>query len=91
MASITTSRIECGFALSSLTARPRRMMVVRAETVNPDIKKDKAELVHSIDVTDLSKPQTAYCRCWRAKTFPRCDGSHVKHNEETGDNVDSCS
>eukprot|EP01065_Artemidia_motanka_P007049 TRINITY_DN13465_c1_g1_i1.p3 TRINITY_DN13465_c1_g1~~TRINITY_DN13465_c1_g1_i1.p3 ORF type:complete len:109 (+),score=36.74 TRINITY_DN13465_c1_g1_i1:70-396(+) len=27
------------------------------------------------------------CRCWRSKKFPYCDGSHVQHNKETGDNV----
>lgn len=27
------------------------------------------------------------CRCWKSATFPNCDGSHVKHNEATGDNV----
>ena len=27
------------------------------------------------------------CRCWKSKKFPYCDGSHVKHNKETGDNV----
>jgi len=27
------------------------------------------------------------CRCWKSKKFPYCDGSHTKHNEETGDNV----
>lgn len=28
-----------------------------------------------------------YCRCWKSETFPLCDGSHVGHNKETGDNV----
>jgi CDGSH-type Zn-finger protein len=27
------------------------------------------------------------CRCWKSKTFPKCDGSHVAHNKATGDNV----
>lgn len=31
--------------------------------------------------------QTSYCRCWRSGTFPLCDGSHVKYNKESGDNV----
>ena len=26
-------------------------------------------------------------RCWKSKKFPYCDGSHAKHNTETGDNV----
>jgi CDGSH-type Zn-finger protein len=27
------------------------------------------------------------CRCYKSAKFPYCDGSHVKHNEETGDNI----
>ncbi|KAJ0974588.1 hypothetical protein J5N97_016553 [Dioscorea zingiberensis] len=67
----------------------RRMVaVVRAEGgINPQIRKDEAKVVDSVLVSDLSKPLTAYCRCWRSGTFPLCDGSHVKHNKETGDNV----
>ncbi|GLT76754.1 hypothetical protein SLA2020_483940 [Shorea laevis] len=72
------------------SARPRRMaVVVRAEgqTINPEIRKSEEKVVDSVIITELSKPLTAYCRCWRSGTFPLCDGSHVKHNKATGDNV----
>ncbi|XP_058104691.1 CDGSH iron-sulfur domain-containing protein NEET [Magnolia sinica] len=65
--------------------RPTR--VIRAEAINPAIRKEETKVVDSVVVTELSKPLTAYCRCWRSGTFPLCDGSHVKHNKDTGDNV----
>ena len=38
--------------------------------------------------TKLSQGDKAvYCRCWKSDTFPLCDGSHMAHNKETGDNV----
>ncbi|ONK56270.1 uncharacterized protein A4U43_C10F5870 [Asparagus officinalis] len=55
--------------------------------INPEIRKDEAKVVDNVLVAELAKPLTAYCRCWRSGTFPLCDGSHVKHNKETGDNV----
>lgn len=27
------------------------------------------------------------CRCYRSSTFPWCDGQHLKHNKQCGDNV----
>ncbi|XP_062856671.1 CDGSH iron-sulfur domain-containing protein 1 [Trichomycterus rosablanca] len=54
--------------------------------VNLEHSKDSAKVVHSFDVEDISK-KVVYCRCWRSKKFPYCDGAHTKHNEETGDNV----
>ncbi|XP_071707512.1 CDGSH iron-sulfur domain-containing protein NEET-like [Rutidosis leptorrhynchoides] len=68
----------------------RRMVAVRAEGgggINPEIRKTEDKVVDSVVVTELAKPLTAYCRCWRSGTFPLCDGSHVKHNKATGDNV----
>ncbi|XP_015674327.1 CDGSH iron-sulfur domain-containing protein 1 [Protobothrops mucrosquamatus] len=54
--------------------------------VNLDIQKDNPKVVHAFDMEDLGE-KAVYCRCWRSKTFPLCDGSHTKHNDETGDNV----
>lgn len=54
--------------------------------VNPGVKKDSPKVVDSFDVEDLGK-KAVFCRCWRSKKFPYCDGAHAKHNEATGDNV----
>ncbi|XP_069835179.1 CDGSH iron-sulfur domain-containing protein 1 [Dendropsophus ebraccatus] len=54
--------------------------------VNQDIQKDNPKVVHAFDMEDLGD-KAVYCRCWRSKKFPYCDGAHTKHNEETGDNV----
>nr|ACG24491.1 kinesin like protein [Zea mays]ACG26916.1 kinesin like protein [Zea mays] len=71
--------------------RPRRGLVaVRAEAgggINPAIRKEEDKVVDTVLTGELAKPLTAYCRCWRSGTFPLCDGSHVKHNKATGDNV----
>ncbi|CAN6168023.1 unnamed protein product, partial [Urochloa humidicola] len=75
--------------------RPRRrglVAVVRAEAgagggINPAIRKEEDKVVDTVLTGELAKPLTAYCRCWRSGTFPLCDGTHVKHNKATGDNV----
>ncbi|XP_037352063.1 CDGSH iron-sulfur domain-containing protein 1 isoform X2 [Talpa occidentalis] len=54
--------------------------------VNLHIQKDNPKIVHAFDMEDLGD-KAVYCRCWRSKKFPFCDGAHTKHNEETGDNV----
>ncbi|CAI9092112.1 OLC1v1027276C4 [Oldenlandia corymbosa var. corymbosa] len=90
MASMAMAQVGFSFGRapsSSVSVKPRRMVVVRAETINPDIRKTEDKVVDSVVVTELAKPLTAYCRCWRSKTFPLCDGTHVKHNKATGDNV----
>ncbi|CAL1530609.1 unnamed protein product [Lymnaea stagnalis] len=54
--------------------------------VNPGIKKNEEKVVNSVDIEDLGDG-AAFCRCWRSKKFPYCDGSHNAYNKETGDNV----
>ncbi|XP_072533026.1 CDGSH iron-sulfur domain-containing protein 1 [Salminus brasiliensis] len=54
--------------------------------VNLDFQKDNPKVVHAFDIEDLGD-KAVYCRCWRSKKFPYCDGAHTKHNQETGDNV----
>jgi len=54
--------------------------------VNPGIEKDKDKVVNSMDIEDIGD-SIAFCRCWRSKKFPLCDGSHSTHNKQMGDNV----
>lgn len=54
--------------------------------VNTCVSKDSPKVVHSFDMEDIGS-KAVYCRCWKSKKFPYCDGAHTKHNEETGDNV----
>ncbi|KAL2097495.1 hypothetical protein ACEWY4_006702 [Coilia grayii] len=55
--------------------------------INLKIQKETRPVVNEIDIEDLSSTKVCYCRCWRSKRFPVCDGSHKKHNQLTGDNV----
>ncbi|XP_025023444.1 CDGSH iron-sulfur domain-containing protein 2 isoform X1 [Python bivittatus] len=55
--------------------------------INLKIQKENPKVVNEINIEDLCHTKAVYCRCWRSKTFPVCDGSHNKHNESTGDNV----
>merc|ERR1719282_702977 len=53
---------------------------------NNTVKMECAKVVDTIDVEDMGD-KGVFCRCWKSKKFPFCDGSHVKHNAETGDNT----
>nr|DAD33783.1 TPA_asm: hypothetical protein HUJ06_012634 [Nelumbo nucifera] len=50
------------FSPAPLYTSSRRSMVVRAEAINPEIRKSEEKVVDSVIVSELSKPLTAYCR-----------------------------
>ncbi|CAG2116526.1 unnamed protein product [Medioppia subpectinata] len=54
--------------------------------VNLCLHKGKDKVVDSLDIEDLGD-KSVFCRCWRSKKFPYCDGAHNDHNKDTGDNV----
>lgn len=54
--------------------------------VNFEIDMSNPKIVNSVDIEDIGN-KAVFCRCWKSKKFPYCDGSHNKHNEECGDNV----
>ena len=62
--------------------------------INHLVQKDKSKVATICPLKDIedmcsksSKKMSVYCRCWKSKNFPYCDGSHVEHNKETGDNI----
>mmetsp|Transcript_69193 Transcript_69193/g.156928 ORF Transcript_69193/g.156928 Transcript_69193/m.156928 type:complete len:100 (-) Transcript_69193:149-448(-) len=68
------------------------LKVLKPAPINPCIKKECDKCVHNFAVTEIeelkkSDGKVVYCRCWRSKSFPYCDGSHAAHNKLTGDNV----
>ncbi|CAB3404985.1 unnamed protein product [Caenorhabditis bovis] len=58
----------------------------RKARINNIIQLDSAKVADSVDIEDIGEKK-AFCRCWKSKKFPYCDGSHGAHNKETGDNV----
>ncbi|XP_056641499.1 CDGSH iron-sulfur domain-containing protein 2 homolog [Diorhabda carinulata] len=58
----------------------------KGNLVNPSILKKSDKVVDSVDVEDIAE-KAVFCRCWRSKNWPYCDGSHNGHNKREGDNV----
>eukprot|EP00088_Acartia_fossae_P064820 TRINITY_DN79844_c0_g1_i1.p1 TRINITY_DN79844_c0_g1~~TRINITY_DN79844_c0_g1_i1.p1 ORF type:complete len:145 (+),score=40.94 TRINITY_DN79844_c0_g1_i1:28-462(+) len=59
---------------------------MKPNRVNETIQLECEKVVNSYDIEDLGD-KAVFCRCWKSKKFPYCDGSHAKHNKDTGDNV----
>ncbi|XP_030621845.1 CDGSH iron-sulfur domain-containing protein 1 isoform X2 [Chanos chanos] len=94
LSSLPKPLLNSGFRISKVAAMLGTYLISRyfstpsgqKSKVNLSLNKDSAKVVHSFDIEDIGS-KAVYCRCWRSKKFPYCDGSHSKHNEETGDNV----
>ncbi|XP_017782601.1 PREDICTED: CDGSH iron-sulfur domain-containing protein 2 homolog [Nicrophorus vespilloides] len=59
---------------------------VPCKSINQNILKTNPKVVDTIDVEDIAD-KAVFCRCWKSKNWPYCDGAHGAHNKETGDNV----
>ncbi|EDV90754.1 CDGSH iron-sulfur domain-containing protein 2 homolog [Drosophila grimshawi] len=65
---------------------PAAQCSAKSARCNNHIRKHEAKVVDMIDVEDIAE-KAAFCRCWKTKNWPYCDGSHGEHNKLTGDNV----
>ncbi|KZC14996.1 PREDICTED: CDGSH iron-sulfur domain-containing protein 2 homolog [Dufourea novaeangliae] len=54
--------------------------------VNHSVKLDVNKVVDFVDIEDITE-KAVFCRCWRSKNWPYCDGAHGPHNQEQCDNV----
>eukprot|EP00980_Cylindrotheca_fusiformis_P028617 scaffold22620_cov131-Cylindrotheca_fusiformis.AAC.12 len=73
-------------ALFAVEDGSENMEPVEAEgkiNLKVDLKSKKVATMEELSAGD----KKTYCRCWLSGTFPLCDGTHVKHNQATGDNV----
>jgi CDGSH-type Zn-finger protein len=59
--------------------------VPSGERFNKIIELESAKVVSPMELKAGEK--VVLCRCWQSSTFPLCNGSHMKHNKATGDNL----
>jgi CDGSH-type Zn-finger protein len=73
------------FASTTTTTASNTRLESTSKKINHKIDTDSTKVVHQQSL-ELGEKKV-YCRCWKSETFPYCDGAHVMHNKETGDNV----
>ncbi|XP_064094517.1 CDGSH iron-sulfur domain-containing protein 1-like [Macrobrachium nipponense] len=80
------SLLPFGIACAAVGYGIKTLIDKKIAPVNLSIRKEDAKVVDSFDIEDLGN-KAVFCRCWRSKKFPYCDGSHTPHNKICGDNV----
>lgn len=45
--------------------------------INDSIQMESDKVVNKVSTGEI-EDMKAYCRCWKSKKFPLCDGSHTK-------------
>lgn len=60
----------------------------KGQRFNTKIDLQNEKVVNTISLKAGEK--AVLCRCWKSSKFPYCDGAHVAHNKETGDNLGPC-
>jgi len=54
--------------------------------MNTSYQLESSKVVDTFAASELPA-KTVFCRCWKSKKFPLCDGSHGKHNKACCDNL----
>lgn len=58
-----------------------------SKRINDKIDLDSPKVATMEKFANDDRKKIVYCRCWKSESFPLCDGSHMKHNKECGDNI----
>lgn len=78
----------CGALIpSSSSSSSLRLHAAASSRINQKIDLDSPKVATIDKLIESSSTKKVYCRCWQSNTFPLCDGAHMAHNKETGDNV----
>mmetsp|Transcript_16738 Transcript_16738/g.28383 ORF Transcript_16738/g.28383 Transcript_16738/m.28383 type:complete len:112 (-) Transcript_16738:122-457(-) len=88
VAVVSSFRLGPGSYLSRGMIRSAQLTQLRAESeqrFNKLIDLESEKVVNNLTLAPGEK--AVVCRCWKSSKFPLCDGSHVKYNKETGDNL----
>ena len=83
-------RRRCGALIpssSSSSSSSLRLHAAASSRINQKIDLDSPKVATIDKLIESSSTKKVYCRCWQSNTFPLCDGAHMAHNKETGDNV----